>query len=144
MIWYYIIIAMFVGIIAGFGYYDVTKSELKLNYEMQKFVLMLRNTKKNAIFIGVIVGLVWPLALVILAMVLIFVSMSPDTINDLADIANESKNVDLTNHNIVLNEQNEARVIDDYAAAWIDLNEVNETKSDKSDNIKPAESNTTE
>lgn len=141
MIWYYIVIAMFVGLIAGFGYYDVTKSELKLNYEMQKLVLMLRNTKRNAIFIGVIVGLVWPLALAILAMVLIFVSMSPNTINDLADIANEPKNVDLTNHNIVLDEQDEAHVIDDYTAAWIDLNEVNETKSD---NIKPAESNTTE
>ena len=143
MIWYYIIIAMFIGIIAGFGYYDVTKSELKLNYEMQKLVLMLRNTKRNAIFIGFIVGVVWPLALVILAMVLIFVSMSPNTINDLADIANEPKNVDLTNHNIVLDEQNEAHVIvmDDYAAEWIDLNEVNETKSD---NIKTAESNTTE
>ena len=143
MIWYYIAIAMFVGIIAGFGYYDVTKSELKLNYEMQKLVLMLRNTKRNAIFIGFIVGVVWPLALVILAMVLIFVLMSPNTINDLADIANEPKNVDLTNHNIVLDEQNEAHVIvmDDYAAEWIDLNEVNETKSD---NIKTAESNTTE
>ena len=143
MIWYYIIIAMFIGIIAGFGYYDVTKSELKLNYEMQKLVLMLRNTKRNAIFIGFIVGVVWPLALVILAMVLIFVSMSPNTINDLSDTANEPKNVDLTNHNIVLDEQNEAHVIvmDDYAAEWIDLNEVNETKSD---NIKTAESNTTE
>ena len=141
MIWYYIIIAMFIGIIAGFGYYDVTKSELKLNYEMQKLVLMLRNTKRNAIFIGVIVGAIWPLALVILAMVLIFVLMSPNTINDLADIANEPKNVDLTNHNIVLDEQDEAHVIDDYTAAWIDLNGGNEAKSD---NNKPAESNTTE
>ena len=141
MIWYYIIIAMFIGIIAGFGYYDVTKSELKLNYEMQKLVLMLRNTKRNAIFIGVIVGAIWPLALVILATVLIFVLMSPNTINDLADIANEPNNVDLTNHNIVLDEQDEAHVIDDYAAAWIDLNGGNEAKSD---NNKPAESNTTE
>lgn len=141
MIWYYIIIAMFIGIIAGFGYYDVTKSELKLNYEMQKLVLMLRNTKRNAIFIGVIVGAVWPLALVILAMVLIFVLMSPNTINDLADIPNEPKNVDLTNHNIVLDERDEAHVIDDYTAAWIDLNGGNKAKSD--DN-KPVESNTTE
>lgn len=141
MIWYYIVIAMFVGIIAGFGYYDVTKSELKLNYEMQKLVLMLRNTKRNAIFIGVIVGAVWPLTLVILAMVLIFVSMSTNTINDLVDIANEPKNVDLTNHNIVLDEQDEARVIDDYTAAWIDLNGENKAKSD---NNKLAESNTTE
>ena len=141
MIWYYIIIAMFIGIIAGFGYYDVTKSELKLNYEMQKLVLMLRNTKRNAIFIGVIVGAVWPLALVILATVLIFVLMSPNTINDLADIANEPKNVDLTNHNIVLDEHDEARVMDNCTAAWIDLNGENEEKSD--DN-KPVESNTTE
>ena len=141
MIWYYIIIAMFIGIIAGFGYYDVTKSELKLNYEMQKLVLMLRNTKRNAIFIGVIVGAVWPLALVILATVLIFVLMSPNTINDLADIANEPKNVDLTNHNIVLDEHDEAHVMDNCTAAWIDLNGENEAKSD--DN-KPVESNTTE
>lgn len=141
MIWYYIIIAMFIGIIAGFGYYDVTKSELKLNYEMQKLVLMLRNTKRNAIFIGVIVGAVWPLALVILATVLIFVLMSPNTINDLADIANEPKNVDLTNHNIVLDKRDEAHVIDDYTAAWIDLNGGNKAKSD--DN-KPVESNTIE
>ena len=74
-------------------------------------------------------------------MVLIFVLMSPNTINDLADIPNEPKNVDLTNHNIVLDEQDEAHVIDDYTAAWIDLNGGNKAKSD--DN-KPVESNTTE
>ena len=138
MIWYYIVIAMFVGIIAGFGYYDVTKSELKLNYEMQKLVLMLRNTKRNAIFIGVIVGAVWPLALAILAMALVFVSMSPITNNDLVDTTSELHNVDLTNHNIVLDEHDKVNIVDD-AAECIDLNEVDKAKSD---NIKPTETNT--
>lgn len=140
MIWYYIVIAMFVGIIAGFGYYDVTKSELKLDYEMQKFVLMLRNTKRNAIFIGVIVGAIWPLALIILAMALVFVSMSPITINDLVDTTSELHNVDLTNHNIVLDEHDKVNVVDDVAEC-INLNEVDKAKSD---NIKPTEINTAE
>ena len=56
MIWYYIIIAMFIGIIAGFGYYDVTKSELRCNYKMQELIMMLRNEKRNAIIIGISLG----------------------------------------------------------------------------------------
>ena len=86
MIWYYIVIAMFVGIIAGFGYYDVTKSELKLDYEMQKLILMLRNTKRNAIFIGVIVGAVWPAPDILLHLVeddnIVPTSLFPNTIKN--------------------------------------------------------------
>jgi hypothetical protein len=142
MIWCYIVIAMFIGIIAGFGYYEVTRSELKLNYEMQELVMMLRNTKRNAILIGVIVGAIWPLALVVLAAVLILVSMSPKTFNDPFDAAGETKNVDLTNHNIVLDKPAESKnVVVDDTATWIDLNEMDETESD---NIEDTEPNTKE
>ena len=140
MIWYYIVIAMFVGIIAGFGYYDVTKSELKLDYEMQKLILMLRNTKRNAIFVGVIVGAIWPWSLIILAAVLIIVSMDTNTCNDTFDTAIETKDLDLTNHNIVLNKKDKSKVEDvDDTATWIDLNEIDEVKSD---NIEITKSNT--
>jgi hypothetical protein len=142
MIWCYIVIAMFIGIIAGLGYYEVTRSELKLNYEMQELVMMLRNTKRNAILIGVIVGAIWPLALVVLAAVLILVSMSPKTFNDPFDTAGETKNVDLTNHNIVLDKPAESKnVVVDDTATWIDLNEMDETESD---NIEDTEPNTKE
>lgn len=141
MIWTYIIIAMFIGIIAGFGYYEVTRSELKLNYEMQELVMMLRNTKRNAILIGVIVGLVWPLTLVVLAAVLVLVAMAPNKFNEPFDTAKEPKNVDLTNHNIVLDEQDEPNVISDDTATWIDLNKVDEAESD---NIETTEPNTKE
>lgn len=137
MIWCYIVIAMFIGIIAGFGYYEVTRSELKLNYEMQELVMMLRNTKRNAILIGVIVGAIWLLALVVLAAVLILVSMSPKTFNDPFDTTGETKNVDLTNHNIVLDNQVEAKTLVDDTATWIDLNELDETESDNSEDTEP-------
>ena len=141
MIWCYIVIAIFIGIIAGFGYYDVTRSDLKFSYEMNELIMKLRNTKRNAIFVGVIVGAIWPWSLIILAAVLIIVSMDTNTCNDTFDTAIETKDLDLTNHNIVLDERDEAHVIDDYTAAWIDLNGGNKAKSD--DN-KPVESNTTE
>ena len=141
MIWCYIVIAMFIGIIAGFGYYEVTRSELKLNYEMQELVMMLRNTKRNAIIIGVIVGPIWPLALVILAAVLVLVSVSPKTFNDPFDNAKESKDLDLTNHNIVLDKPAETNAVVDDTATWIDLNEMDETESD---NIEDTEPNTKE
>lgn len=141
MIWCYIVIAMFIGIIAGFGYYEVNKSELKLNYEMQELVMMLRNTKRNSVLIGVIVGLLWPLTLVVLAAVLILVAVAPNRFNDPFDTAKEPKNVDLTNHNIVLDEQDETNVIADDTATWIDLNAVDEPESD---NIETTEPNTKE
>lgn len=137
MIWCYIVIAMFIGIIAGFGYYEVTRSELKLNYEMQELVMMLRNTKRNAILIGVIVGAIWPLTLVVLAAVLILVSTAPDRFNDPFDNARETKDVDLTNHNIVLDEPAESNVVVDDTATWIDLNAVDEAKSDNIDDTEP-------
>lgn len=137
MIWCYIVIAMFIGIIAGFGYYEVTRSELKLNYEMQELVMMLRNTKRNAILIGVIVGAIWPLTLVVLAAVLILVSTAPDRFNDPFDNARETKDVDLTNHNIVLDKPTESNVVVDDTATWIDLNAVDEAKSDNIDDTEP-------
>ena len=142
MIWCYIVIAMFIGIIAGFGYYEGTRSKLKLNYEMQELVMMLRNTKRNSILIGVVVGLLWPLTLVVLAAVLTLVAMAPNRFNDNPfDTAKESKNVDITNHNIVLDERDEANAIADDAATWIDLNAVDEAESDS---IETAEPNTKE
>lgn len=141
MIWCYIIIAMLIGIIAGFGYYEVTKSELKLNYEMQELIMMLRNTKRNAFFIGVVVGAIWPLTLVILASVLIFVAIAPNKFNEPFDAAVETKNVNLTNHNIVLDKPAESNAVVDDTATWIDLNEMDETKSDK---IEDTEQNTKE
>ena len=140
MIWCYIVIAIFIGIIAGFGYYEVTRSDLKLNYEMQELVMMLRNTKRNAIFVGVIVGAIWPWSLIILAAVLIIVSMDTNTCNDTFDTAIETKDLDLTNHNIVLNEQDKSKLEDvDDTATWIDLSEIDEAKSD---NIEITKSNT--
>ena len=137
MIWYYIVIAMFIGIIAGFGYYEVTRSELKLNYEMQELVMMLRNTKRNSILIGVVVGLLWPLTLVVLAAVLILVAVAPNRFSDPFDTAKEPKNVDLTNHNVVLDERDEANAIADDTATWIDLNAVDEAESDSIETAEP-------
>ena len=140
MIWCYIVIAIFIGIIAGFGYYDVTRSDLKFSYEMNELIMKLRNTKRNAIFVGVIVGAIWPWSLIILAAVLIIVSMDTNTCNDTFDTAIETKDLDLTNHNIVLNEQDKPKVEDvDDTATWIDLNEIDEVKSD---NIEITKSNT--
>ena len=131
MIWCYIVIAIFIGIIAGFGYYDVTRSDLKFSYEMNELIMKLRNTKRNAIFVGVIVGAIWPWSLIILAAVLIIVSMDTNTCNDTFDTAIETKDLDLTNHNIVLNEQDKSKVEDvDDTATWIDLSEIDEAKSD--------------
>jgi hypothetical protein len=137
MIWCYIVIAMFIGIIAGFGYYEVTRSELKLNYEMQELVMMLRNTKRNAILIGVIVGAIWPLTLVVLAAVLILVSTAPSKFNDPFDNARETNDVDLTNHNIVLDKPAESNVVVDNTATWIDLNAADEVKSDNTEDTEP-------
>ena len=140
MIWCYIVIAIFIGIIAGFGYYDVTRSDLKFSYEMNELIMKLRNTKRNAIFVGVIVGAIWPWSLIILAAILIIVSMDTNTCNDTFDTAIETKDLDLTNHNIVLNEQDKSTVEDvDDTATWIDLNEIDEAKSD---NIEITKSNT--
>ena len=140
MIWCYIVIAIFIGIIAGFGYYDVTRSDLKFSYEMNELIMKLRNTKRNAIFVGVIVGAIWPWSLIILAAVLIIVSMDTNTCNDTFDTAIETKDLDLTNHNIVLNEQDKSKVEDvDDTATWIDLSEIDEAKSD---NIEITKSNT--
>ena len=75
MIWCYIIISMFIGIIAGVGYYEVTRSELRLNYELKELVMMLGKTKRNAILIGVIVGIIWPLTLMVLTSVLVLVAI---------------------------------------------------------------------
>ena len=142
MIWCYIVIAIFIGIIAGFGYYDVTRSDLKFSYEMNELIMKLRNTKRNAIFVGVIVGAIWPWSLIILAAVLIIVSMDTNTCNDTFDTAIETKDLDLTNHNIVLDEQDKSKVEDaDDTATWIDLNEIDEAESD---NIGITKSNTKE
>ena len=140
MIWSYIVIAIFIGIIAGFGYYDVTRFDLKFSYEMNELIMKLRNTKRNAIFVGVIVGAIWPWSLIILAAVLIIVSMATNTCNATFDTAIETKDLDLTNHNIVLNEQDKSKVEDvDDTATWIDLSEIDEAKSD---NIEITKSNT--
>lgn len=127
MIWYYIIVAVIVGIIAGFGYYFNDKSYLKnMCYEKQELASMLRKSKRNAIIIGVIVGVVWPLILIVLAACLIFVSMVltiylvsyllPHTAKETKKVEN-AENVDLTNHNIVLDEYKDLNVVDD-AAKW--------------------------
>ena len=140
MIWCYIVIAIFIGIIAGFGYYDVTRSDLKFSYEMNELIMKLRNTKRNAIFVGVIVGAIWPWSLIILAAILIIVSMDTNTGNDTFDTAIETKDLDLTNHNIVLNDQDKSKVEDvDDTATWIDLSEIDEAESD---NIEITKSNT--
>ena len=139
MIWYYIIVAVIIGIIAGFGYYFNNKSYLKnMGYEKQELASMLRKSKRNAIIIGVIVGVVWPLILIVLAACLIFVSMVltiylvsyllPHTAKETKKVEN-IENVDLTNHNIVLDECKDVNVVDD-AAKWTDLNKVDKAESD--------------
>ena len=130
MIWYYIIVAVIIGIIAGFGYYFNDKSYLKnMGYEKQELASMLRKSKRNAIIIGVIVGVVWPLILIVLAACLIFVSMVltiylvsyllPHTAKETKKVekVENAENVDLTNHNIVLDEYKDLNVVDD-AAKW--------------------------
>lgn len=148
MIWYYIIVAVIIGIIAGFGYYFNNKSYLKnMGYEKQELASMLRKSKINAIIIGVIVGVVWPLILIVLAACLIFVSMVltiylvsyllPHTTKETKKV----ENVDLTNHNIVLDEYKDVNVVNDDTAKWTDLNKADKAESD---NVETANSNTKE
>ena len=137
MIWCYIIISMFIGIIAGVGYYEVTRSELRLNYELKELVMMLRNTKRNAILIGVIVGIIWPLTLMVLTSVLVLVAIVPNTFNEPFVTVKDLKNVDLTNHNIVLDEKDEENVVVDDTATWIALNDVDETESNNTETTEP-------
>ena len=151
MIWYYIIVAVIIGIIAGFGYYFNNKSYLKnMGYEKQELALMLRKSKRNAIIIGVIVGVVWPLILIVLAACLIFVSLVltiylvsyllPHTAKETKKVENV-ENVDLTNHNIVLDEHKDVNVVNDDTAKWTDLNKADKAESD---NIETTNSNTKE
>ena len=141
MIWCYIIISMFIGIIAGVGYYEVTRSELRLNYELKELVMMLGKTKRNAILIGVIVGIIWPLTLMVLTSVLVLVAIVPNTFNEPFATVKDLKNVDLTNHNIVWDEKDEDNVVGDDVETCINLNlaEVDEAESD---NIESTEPNT--
>ena len=143
MIWCYIIISMFIGIIAGVGYYEVTRSELRLNYELKELVMMLGKTKRNAILIGVIVGIIWPLTLMVLTSVLVLVAIVPNTFNEHFATVKDLKNVDLTNHNIVWDEKDEDNVVGDDVETCINLNlaEVDEAESD---NIESTEPNTKE
>lgn len=136
--WCYIVITMIIGIIAGFGYYEVTRSELNLNYELKEVVMMLRNTKRNAIFIGVIVGAIWPLVLTVLATILIIVALAPKVFNESIYNVKESNDLNLTNHNIVLDKQVESNVVvDDDTATWISLNDVDETESNNTETTEP-------
>ena len=143
MIWCYIIIAILIGIIAGFGYYEVTKSELKLNYETQDIVPMLKNARKKAFLIGVTVGVVWPLSLVVLAALLVLISMNPKSFDYPFDeaanfTAVNLKHVDLTEHNmIVLDEVDETDTVPDDTVTWTDLNDEDKVESN---NIKTTES----
>ena len=137
MIWCYIVITMIIGIIAGFGYYEVTRSELNLNYELKEVVMMLRNTKRNAIFIGVIVGAIWPLVLTVLATILIIVALAPKIFNESIYNVKESNDLNLTNHNIVLDKQVESNVVVDDTATWIALNDVDETESNNTETTEP-------
>ena len=143
MIWCYIIIAILIGIIAGFGYYEVTKSELKLNYETQDIVPMLKNARKKAFLISVTVGVVWPLSLVVLAALLVLVSMNPKSFDypfdEAANLtAVKPMDIDLTKHNImVLDEVDETDEIPDDTVTWADLNDEDEAESN---NIKTTES----
>ena len=141
MIWCYIIISMFIGIIAGVGYYEVTRSELRLNYELKELVMMLGKTKRNAILIGVIVGIIWPLTLMVLTSVLVLVAIVPNTFNEPFVTVKDLKKVDLTNHNIVWDEKDEDNVVGDDVETCINLNlaEVDEAESD---NIESTEPNT--
>ena len=151
MIWYYIIVAVIIGIIAGFGYYFNNKSYLKnMGYEKQELASMIRKSKRNAIIIGVIVGVVWPLILIVLAACLIFVSLVltiylvsyllPHTAKETKKVEN-LENVDLTNHNIVLDECKDVNVVKDDTAKWTDLNKVDKADGD---NIETKNSNTKE
>ena len=99
---------------------------------------MLRNTKRNAIFIGVIVGAIWPLVLTVLATILIIVALAPKVFNESIDNVKESNDLNLTNHNIVLDKQVESNVVvDDDTATWIALNDVDETESNNTETTEP-------
>ena len=73
-----------------------------------------------------------------LATILIIVALAPKVFNESIDNVKESNDLNLTNHNIVLDKQVESNVVvDDDTATWIALNDVDETESNNTETTEP-------
>ena len=140
MIWLYIFTAVLLGIIAGFGYYLVTKDSFGMSNEFNELVAALRDVKKKALYIGLFAGLLWPLGLVVVAVAVMTMAASGKSVEELESMAStdnyKNEDLDLTNHNIVLDEEPRETLQDtlmDEQATWIDMNALPE-KEQKTEN----------
>lgn len=138
MIWMYIFAAVMFGLIAGFGYYLVTKDSFNMNEELNTLVAELKGVKKRALVIGVLCGVFWVITVFVVAIALVVMACMGKSMEEIENSAGTMHNVDLTNHNIVLDEAPKDTIEVDLAdeqAAWIDLNaETEENKEPSTEN----------
>ena len=121
----YIFAAVMFGLIAGFGYYLVTKDSFNMNEELNTLVAELKGVKKRALVIGVLCGVFWVITVFVVAIALVVMACMGKSMEEIENSAGTMHNVDLTNHNIVLDEAPKDTIEVDLAdeqAAWIDLN----------------------
>lgn len=135
MIWMYIFAAVMFGLIAGFGYYLVTKDSFNMNEELNTLVAELRGVKKRALVIGILCGVFWVITVFVVAIALVVMAYMGKSMEEIENSAGTMHNVDLTNHNIVLDEAPKDTIEVDLAdeqAAWIDLNAETEVNKEPS------------
>lgn len=135
MIWMYIFAAVMFGLIAGFGYYLVTKDSFNMNEELNTLVAELKGVKKRALVIGVLCGVFWVITVFVVAIALVVMACMGKSMEEIENSAGTMHNVDLTNHNIVLDEAPKDTIEVDLAdeqAAWIDLNAETEVNKEPS------------
>lgn len=135
MIWMYIFAAVMFGLIAGFGYYLVTKDSFNMNEELNTLVAELRGVKKRALVIGILCGVFWVITVFVVAIALVVMACMGKSMEEIENSAGTMHNVDLTNHNIVLDEAPKDTIEVDLAdeqAAWIDLNAETEVNKEPS------------
>lgn len=135
MIWMYIFAAVMFGLIAGFGYYLVTKDSFNMNEELNTLVAELRGVKKRALVIGILCGVFWVITVFVVAIALVVMACMGKSMEEIENSAGTMHNVDLSNHNIVLDEAPKDTIEVDLAdeqAAWIDLNAETEVNKEPS------------
>lgn len=135
MIWMYIFAAVMFGLIAGFGYYLVTKDSFNMNEELNTLVAELKGVKKRALVIGVLCGVFWVITVFVVAIALVVMACMGKSMEEIENSAGTMHNVDLTNHNIVLDEAPKDTIevdLTDEQAAWIDLNAETEVNKEPS------------
>lgn len=135
MIWMYIFAAVMFGLIAGFGYYLVTKDSFNMNEELNTLVAELKGVKKRALVIGVLCGVFWIITVFVVAIALVVMACMGKSMEEIENSAGTMHNVDLTNHNIILDEAPKDTIEVDLAdeqAAWIDLNAETEVNKEPS------------